>query len=351
MKIQLNFPINGEVINPTYLSKSANGGLELPIRGTITDEIPEQLFINGAPVTINGNVFPGGIMPRNGFNHLRIDAADDSLEVKFYYDDTLEKRYNFFIDDNSFAFTEITRKRPQSIFDIHYLGKLKEFHEKYQACFTLNSFFGNDHDAAHWTLDELPTEYRQEWEANSNWLKIAFHADSEFPGAPYGKAYPEQYKIHHHKFVTCAKDKFGGDTLIEPVLTHFYDISDAVSRHYAVAQGMRFYCTRQSFFDDLQQRYQRKFTAMYDFEFRQFLIPVVLFCNLEDQTALSEKLTRACEEPHTTLINIGSHEQYSFEYYSNYIPDHFERIELALKIFSEHKFKPTFFTNSALTAD
>ena len=121
MKIQLNFPINGEVINPTYLSKSANGGLKLPIRGTITDEIPEQLFINGAPVTINGNEFLDGIMPRNGFNHLRIDAADDSLEVKFYYDDTLEKRYNFFgfygtaLESDCVIYHFIGREKPWNI--------------------------------------------------------------------------------------------------------------------------------------------------------------------------------------------------------------------------------------------
>ncbi|MEG2076026.1 MAG: hypothetical protein RRY34_05940, partial [Victivallaceae bacterium] len=313
-----------------------------------TNEIPEKIFINGMPGVIKDDKFSGGMIPKAGFNKIRIDAANASLEAEFYYDDTLEKRYNFFIDDNSFALTEITRKRPKSIFDIHYLGKLKEFHEKYQACFTLNTFFGNDHDTNHWTLEELPTEYRPEWEANSNWLKIAFHANSEFPDAPYGRAFPEQYQVHHRKFIACARTKFGPNTLIEPVLTHFYDISDAASRHYAAAQGMRFYCARQDFFNDLQQRYKRKFTAVYNFEFKQFMIPVVLFCNLENQTSLAEKLSQACAEPHTTLINIGSHEQYSFEYYSNYIPDHFERIELALKIFAKYHFKPTFFTDSAL---
>jgi hypothetical protein len=38
-----------------------------------------------------------------------------------------------------------------------------------------------------------------------------------------------------------------------------------------------------------------------------------------------------------------THEQYSFPYYFNYLPDHFERIGTACRTLSETGYRPVFF--------
>ena len=45
---------------------------------------------------------------------------------------------------------------------------------------------------------------------------------------------------------------------------------------------------------------------------------------------------------------IASHEQYSFPYYPNYLPDHMDRLELAARLYTEAGCKPVFFNDGIL---
>jgi len=42
------------------------------------------------------------------------------------------------------------------------------------------------------------------------------------------------------------------------------------------------------------------------------------------------------------VIALATHEQYSFPFYANYIPDHFERMEAVVKWCAEHDYRPVF---------
>ena len=47
-------------------------------------------------------------------------------------------------------------------------------------------------------------------------------------------------------------------------------------------------------------------------------------------------------------FNFASHEQYTFPYYPNYLPDHMERLECASRCLSEFGCKPVFFNDGIL---
>ena len=51
---------------------------------------------------------------------------------------------------------------------------------------------------------------------------------------------------------------------------------------------------------------------------------------------------------HCETFGGGSHEQYTFPYYPNYLPDHMQRIEAVAKFYYEHDCKPVYFSEGLL---
>ncbi|MBR5505415.1 MAG: hypothetical protein IKV73_03815 [Clostridia bacterium] len=108
----------------------------------------------------------------------------------------MNKKAYFFIDDTIWAFRDIARQKPASIFDQPFLALMKEAHDKYGMKVQLNLFYQTDFFYGHdeFSLAEMPDTYKAEWEANSDWLRLAFHARHEFPDYPYVNATYEDVK-------------------------------------------------------------------------------------------------------------------------------------------------------------
>ena len=100
------------------------------------------------------------------------------------------KKAFFFIDDVVWVMRDLTRERPKSLFDNPFLKMLRDAHEKYSFKVQLNLFWRTDffYLGEEFTLAEMTDAYKDEWEASSDWLKLAFHAKQEFPGYPYANA-------------------------------------------------------------------------------------------------------------------------------------------------------------------
>ncbi len=97
------------------------------------------------------------------------------------------KNSYFYIDDVIWIFRDLTRERPSSIFENRYMHALKEAHDKYGLKVMLNSFYRTDYFYGddEFTLADMTDIYKKEWEANSDWIKIAFHAKQEYPDYPH----------------------------------------------------------------------------------------------------------------------------------------------------------------------
>ena len=82
---------------------------------------------------------------------------------------------HFSVDDVGLLMKVIATDTPASIFENGTFAFLKNMHEKYGACFTLNLFYSITVDGNEWTLASFPNTYKDELTANSSWLKFAFH--------------------------------------------------------------------------------------------------------------------------------------------------------------------------------
>ena len=99
----------------------------------------------------------------------------------------MDRKTYFYMDDVIWIFRDIHRERPKSIFDNPIMKVFKEAHDKYGFKVMLNSFFRTDYFYGddEFTLKDMTDEYKKEWEENSDWIRIAFHAKQEFPDYPF----------------------------------------------------------------------------------------------------------------------------------------------------------------------
>lgn len=345
--LKITFPADGELVNHSHGTMDASGALVISVQGMTSA---------GRTVSLNGNsvqadehgVFSIPLAVRNVMNEFPVTDGQETVVLRFVYDPDTKKRYNFFIDDNVFFLTELVRKRHKSIFDSFYLDFLRSLHRKYGFKVTLNTFFHNAHDPENFTTGELDTRYKAEFEDNSDWLRLAFHSYSEYPDAPYRDAYPEKLP-EHHRLVTSEIKRYAGEkTLIEPVLMHWFDISNDASRKYIAEQGMNCFALSAERWRTVDRSAGHHLLARYHYKFGQMELPLLFMVNLFPEKELLAMLESAYAEKGRDFILCGTHEQYSYPFYFNYIPEHFQRFESVVRSLTDHGYECVYFTETLL---
>ena len=137
------------------------------------------------------------------------------------------KQAYFFIDDFIWTLRDVARQKPASLFDNAYFKMLKDKHDKYNMTVQLNLFYRTDffYGEDEFTLSEFPDCYKPEWEANSHWLKLAFHATQEFPNYPYINADYDTVKIGYERVINEIKRFAGEKSISDAVIMHWLPIS------------------------------------------------------------------------------------------------------------------------------
>lgn len=358
---------HGTVVNKFY-GKESGGILHLPVSG-IADE-DARVTVNGIEAERLGVNFSAVVPISEKITELVMSAESTcgkiTHAIKVLYDKESFPRYNFFIDDNSFFWTEIIRQRPASLFDHFYLKFLRRMHKEYGTKFTLNLFFRNDHDFCE--LSSFPDCYKGEFADNADWLRMSWHAFSEFPDRPYQNASPEKLAADYDliKGEVC---RFAGEaSFIPPVAAHWSIIrpdgmAELVKRGVKVMAGQfinpktamkeeqkNAHLCDIGYFQNLREAlYLEKEQMLYNFDQEILYLHGMLICNYWNCKEIQEKLSEIkASSIHHEILSLETHEQYTFPNYFNYLPDHLERIETALRISTDMGYKPVFFAEGLL---
>ena len=391
--IEITSHRQGAILNHNHGVETANS-LKITIEGISETGLPVK--VNGKPAAMEGRNFTAEIELTQKYNDVTASVLTPygvySQSMTLVWDKSSYRRYASYIDDHSFLFTELTRQRPKRAFDHFYLAALKKIHDETGYQVTLNCFFRNDHDKDGYTLDQMPDIWKPEFEANSDWLKFSFHSYSEFPDRPYLEASAEEfgrdYDLVQNEIIRFA----GENAFIAPVVIHWGNIHPAVAAE-VIRRGTRCYSAafrarvmggpslsdrmkggdmnqvqsrsisgvdKASPTDGLKMHYEHPEESgyvmgthrpYYDPSLGIIFFRGVLCGNLTPMAEVPKKMEHAfnaAAKYGVEAFDFGSHEQYSFPSYPNYIPDHLDRIALTARLFTENGYKPCFFNQGLL---
>ena len=125
-----------------------------------------------------------------------------------------KKNFIFTIDDNIRFFRELSEKNGKSLFTHPYLKMLKELHDDFGVKIQMNLFYQD----TKFDLSAFSDKYRNEWENNSDWLKMSFHSEKEdvcpYENAGYEQVYSECEKVQREILRFAGKDSLAKTTTI-----------------------------------------------------------------------------------------------------------------------------------------
>lgn len=390
--IEITSHRQGAILNHHHGQENAES-LKITVQGI--SESGQPVRVNGIPARMDGRQFSAEIELSQKINPVTASVmtpyGEYSQSLSLLWDKQSFRRFNCYIDDHIFVFTELARQRPKHAFDHFYLAGLKKIHEETGLKVTLNTFYRNDHDKDKFLLKEMPDVWKSEFEDNSEWLKFSFHSYSEFPDRPYLESSAEEIG-HHYDLVRDEIFRFAGEkAFIPPIVIHWANIHPAAAAEI-IRRGTRCYSTsfrarvmggpsladrqkggnmtqvqqhsldgsdKAASTEGLKMHYDYPEETGYLEKHHQFYDPSldiiffrgILCCNLVPLAEIPKRFEKAMENVKAygiEALDYASHEQYTFPDYPNYLPDHMERIGLAARLFKEHGFKPVFFNEGVL---
>ena len=295
------------------------------------------------------------------------------------------RRCCFYIDDHIFLFTDLAKQRPVRAFDHFYLKELKRLLDLYGLKVTLNTFYHNDHEE--FLLKDMPDIWKSEFEDNSDWLKFALHAYSEFPDRPYAEGARKDF-LHDYELMKKEITRFAGaDAFIVPQVMHWNNVSPGIADELiklgvkCYAETMRTRLVSTPPYDEMTENerknafssevyvpenpalarhygfaeeidYLNKHGAIYDSDLKVFFHHDWLVCNrlsIEEIKQLFALTKAKAEKYGCDLFSVCGHEQYSFPYYFNYQPDHLQKLETTIRLMVEEAgCRPVFYQDGLL---
>ncbi len=354
-------PAEGRILDRRH-GRAVDGGLEITVHGEAPAGWP--VSVNGVPAKREGAGFTAKIVLREKENRIVAVAGQGSEKneaaARVLWDRYSFPRYRIVIDDNIFFARDIADKRYRSLFECPYLAMLQKFHQEYGTRFVLNMFYKTCY-GAEFNLSQFPDRYKSEWEANADWLKLAFHADKEFPNRPYQKTTPERLGADVDRVAEQVIRFAGEATYTPPTVIHWTmvdpsawqalaDRGSKVLSGYFLKKGAGQWdinCCVDPARSALVDRYD----ALVDFKTGLIFSKTDIVINSYSPEKIVPTLAPLVKNPNRSeIVDFLTHEQYFWPFYRNHQPDTAERFDTALRWVTENGYRPIHFQEGLLGA-
>jgi hypothetical protein len=349
--LKIEEPFHGAILNRRH-GREMDGGLKIKVQGHAP--LRDTVVVNGTQAHRAGTSFTSEVTLRG--KETEITAVSNGIfgkqehRIRVIWDRYSYPRYRFSIDDNSFFLRDIAQKKYASLFDCFYLKGLRDLHEKYGARFVLNIYYTTGDD---FKLPQFSDRYKNDWEDNADWLKLAFHAYANEPARPYQYASPAQLVADLDKVAEQIIRFAGEKTYSPPTVIHWGMVQPTAlkplyDRGVRVLSGyfrkMNGIWDVNYLVDDARSEYLSRHDALMDFSSGIVFSKVDIVCNSTPVERVVPTLEPLAEDPNQAeVMDLFTHEQYFWPFYSNYLPDHFKRLDVAIRWVAEHGYKPVFY--------
>ncbi|MFC2087232.1 hypothetical protein ACFLSA_03600 [Bacteroidota bacterium] len=359
--MKITEPFHGAVLNRRNGKESDNS---LKIRVSGVAPIKSEVRVNGKPAQRNGSNYFCEVPIHEKENE--ITAVSNGIlgsqhhSVRVLWDRYSKPRYQFAIDDCNHFLYDIVKNKYKSLFDSPFLSMLKEWNSKYDARFQLNLFYamessgrnyGDGSEKSGFDLSKFPDRYKKEWEDNSDWLTLAFHALDESPARPYEYASGSKILADFDK-ITEQIHRFAGEPSYKlPTNVHYGMVSTealkALSGRGVKCLGGQFAKNdigewQVHYMKDYEQsEYLSRHEALMDYK------TGIIFSKMDyipESTPLEEVIplfeSLAANPDTSEIMDICTHERAYWPGHRLYITDIIQRTDTALRWLTEHGYKP-----------
>ena len=245
------------------------------------------------------------------------------------------------MDDNIRFLKEITENRYRSIFDHPYLAMYRRLHTEFGLKIQLNLFYRTEN----FDLSGMSDAYREEWKANSDWLKLSFHSEKEnvrpYESSGYGEVYGDCKRVNEEI------KRFASDVSLAKTTTiHYCLLTEgglgAVEDNGVVGLLGLFGTTEKpSTSYGIEEREAERIRngeilKLGSFSFAS--IDIVLNCFSAEK--ILEQLARMS---HRDSIRVMIHEQYFYQDYHHYQPDFEEKLRATFSFLRDNGYQSSFF--------
>ena len=200
--LEFIFPIDGDCINERD-GYATNNGVCVNVKVKANENC--DVYICGKKAEYQDGIYSADV-DFCGYRNIVVAEDRASCEEKksaVYYLPNAVKKFRVSSDDNIIFLQDITKNKDvyKSIFENPYLAIYKKAHDLYGTKVHLNLFYEfhpeeknrfSDKSREDFDLSMMTDKFKDEFRANSDWLKLAFHANGEFPDAPYKNTTAEQ---------------------------------------------------------------------------------------------------------------------------------------------------------------
>ena len=245
---------------------------------------------------------------------------------------------------------DIAQQQYSSLFDCWYLKIFRDLHTKYAAKFVLNIYYTTEDG---FELPQFSDRYKSEWRDNADWLRLAFHAYANEPARPYQNAAPSKLIADLDKVAEQIVRFAGEETYSPPTVIHWAMVQPTALQPL-YERGVR---VLSGYFrpsnggwdinylvDAKRSEYLSRHDALKDFSSGIVFSKVDIVCNTTPIDKIVATLAPLAEDPNTAeIMDLFTHEQYFWPFYTHYLADHAKRLDVAIRWVTEHGYKPVLF--------
>lgn len=337
--------IDGDCVNE-YDGEKIENGIRIPI--SVNAPTGCRLTLNGIPMKELDGVYTAKIELYGYRNTLTVKdhTHKASKLIRLFYLKNAIGKFRISSDDNILFLYDINEHKDEykSIFENPYLAIYKKAHDLYGARVHLNLFYEFDDEARtkfsadrpYFNLSMMTDKFKDEFAANADWLKLAFHSSSEFPDAPYNNASAAKIVedcIRVHKEII----RFAGKASISNSTTTHWGSGDKECLRALRSLG---YTSFTGYFEVVNGQglvsYYVPVETCEHINKRDFWVDteedLIFGCidrvaNLGTLESVMDSVKKASSDPHRGgFVSVMIHEQYFYSDYYGYLPDFEKRI-------------------------
>ena len=339
------FPQDGDCINKNDGIVTEGGIL---IEARVSAPADSDIYIGGEKALFSDRVWTAKALILDYKSTLEAEnrkSGESCAVTLLKFSDPVGK-FRLSSDDNILFLQDITANKDkyESIFDNPYLAMYKKAHDRFGAKVHLNLFYEYIPYPKHFSsprkyfnLSMMTDKFKSEFEENSDWLKLAFHAKGEFPDKPYKYATAEQIREDYEKIIREIV-RFAGESVISNTTTvHWGEANREVVRelHSLGLRSLTGYFRRTAkgdplvsyYFEDEMLDHIGSRDFWYDKDEDMIFGQIDLVLNEKNYDDVMQALPSIVDNPRRGgFISLMIHEQYFHPDYRRHLPDFEARV-------------------------